>query len=79
VVDCPDVWPWCAVRWTGKDIVANLFQSPLDRAGMRGLRCRQRCCDAVAFWVPYRLLWHRRHCGRYACSYHRAQAALQVG
>ncbi len=31
--DCPDVWPWCAVRWSGRDLVASLFQSPLDRAG----------------------------------------------
>ncbi len=33
--DCPDVWPWCAVRWPGRELVASLFQSPLDRAGGR--------------------------------------------
>jgi hypothetical protein len=32
--DCPDVWPWCAVRWPGRELVASLFQSPLDRAGV---------------------------------------------
>jgi hypothetical protein len=31
--DCPDVWPWCAVRWPGRELVASLFQSPLERAG----------------------------------------------
>ena len=33
--DCPDVWPWCAVRWAGRELVASLFQSPLERAGVR--------------------------------------------
>ncbi len=37
--DCPDVWPWCAVRWPGRELVASLFQSPLDRAGVTMFLC----------------------------------------